>query len=285
AYAACDSSQSVLHSKELLAAKTGKLVVYYNIAHQATAWKAGAFYKLTQAGKASQSAGSYFNIQPQILWCVREVRAMRSGVWLIAAVLAANGCAQDSSQRIQAYSEDGMSQYRQGHFLDARESFEAALALKAGDAALLYNIGQCHEHEGNSALAEKYYQQCLERDPNHVACHHALTTLLVRTQRMPEAVKHVEGWLTSAPKSAAAHAEAGWLWHEQGALPRAQARLEEALLQNAREWRALTELGLVYEGLQRPDRALVLYEQSLVENPNQPEIKTRMIRLRAEGAG
>ncbi len=209
---------------------------------------------------------------------------MRGIVALILAGMAMTGCAQDAHERIQAYNDDGLSLYRQGRFFDARESFESALALKSDDAGLLYNIAQCHDHEGNQAQAEKYYNECLVRDPDHLACHHALTTLYVRNQRMPDAVKHVETWLTSSPKLAAAHAEDGWLWHEQGDLPRAQARLEAALLLNPHEWRALTELGLVYEGLQRPDRALILYDQSLVENPNQTEVKSRVARLKAEGA-
>ncbi|MFL5245640.1 MAG: tetratricopeptide repeat protein, partial [Gemmataceae bacterium] len=76
----------------------------------------------------------------------------------------------------------------------------------------------------------------------------------------------------------------GWLRHEQGDLPRAQAELEAALLLDPHEWRALTELGLVYEGLQRPDRALILYDRSLVENAEQPDVKMRVARLKAEGA-
>jgi tetratricopeptide (TPR) repeat protein len=210
---------------------------------------------------------------------------MRRIIFLIAIVVGAGGCAQDSAERLKAYNEDGLALYSQGHFNDARESFEAALALKKDDPALLYNIGQCYDHEGNAAQAEKYYHDCLTRDPDHVASHYALTKLMVKNQRMPDAVSHVQNWLTSSPKIAAAHAEDGWLWHEQGDLPKAQARLEQALLLDPHEWRALTELGLVYEGLQRPDRALVLYERSLAENPSQPDVKGRVTKLKAEGAG
>jgi tetratricopeptide (TPR) repeat protein len=211
---------------------------------------------------------------------------MRQIIYLVlgAIVIGASGCAQDMAERMKAYNEDGLSLYRQGRFYDARESFQAALDLKKDDPGLLYNVAQCYDHEGNTPLAEKYYNECLAKDPNHAACHHGLTTLLVRNQRMPDAAKHVEIWLTSSPQLAAAHAEDGWLWHEQGDLPRAQARLEEALLLNPHEWQALTELGLVYEGQQRPDRALVLYERSLAENPEQLEVKAKVAKLKAAGA-
>src|SRR5712672_4868900 len=111
---------------------------------------------------------------------------MRRLLAVILVGIAFTGCAQDAHERIQAYNDDGLSLYRQGRFLDARESFEAALALKADDAGLLYNIAQCYDHEGNRDQAEKYYDQCLVRDPNHLACHHALMTLYVRNQRMPD---------------------------------------------------------------------------------------------------
>ncbi|HEV3235342.1 MAG TPA: tetratricopeptide repeat protein [Gemmataceae bacterium] len=206
-------------------------------------------------------------------------------VGVIVMAIGLGGCAQDTAERLKAYNDDGLSLYSQGQFHDARESFEAALALKTDDPGLLYNIGQCYDHDGNAPQAEKYYQECLAHDPNHVAAHHALAKLLVRNQRMPDAVNHVQNWLTSSPGVAAAHAEDGWLWHEQGDLPKAQARLEQALLLDPHEWHALTELGLVYEGLRRPDRAVVLYEQSLGENPNQADVKARVTKLRAEGAG
>jgi tetratricopeptide (TPR) repeat protein len=202
-----------------------------------------------------------------------------------ALVIGVSGCAQDSAERMKAYNEDGLSLYREGRFYDARESFEQALKLKTDDTGLLYNVAQCYDHEGNAPLAEKYYNECLVKDPNNAPCHHGLTSLMVRNQRMPDAAKHVETWLASSPQLAAAHAEDGWLWHEQGDLPRAQARLEEALLLNPHEWHALTELGLVYEGQQRPDRALVLYERSLEENPDQLEVKAKVARLKASGAG
>jgi hypothetical protein len=47
----------------------------------------------------------------------------------------------------------------------------------------------------------------------------------------------------------------------------------------------LTELGLIYEEMNRPDRAVVLYEQVLVRDPNQSEVTRRLNALLAKGAG
>src|SRR5262249_13001417 len=153
------------------------------------------------------------------------------------------------------------------------------------DSGLLYNVGQCYDHLGDAAKAEQFYVACLQRAPDHAPCHHALSVLLVRCKRWPDAVRSVEDWLTRSPNLAAAHAEDGWLYHQAGDLPRAQARLQEAALLDPRDWRALVELGAVYEDLQRPDRAAVLYEEALQENPNQPDVRRRLDALRTQGVG
>src|SRR5262245_43405761 len=108
---------------------------------------------------------------------------MRRIIGFMALALALGGCAQDTAERLKAYNDDGLALYSQGQFHDARESFEAALALQKDDPGLLYNIAQCYDHDGNVPQAERYYQECLAHDPSHVAAHHALTKLLVRNQR------------------------------------------------------------------------------------------------------
>ena len=98
----------------------------------------------------------------------------------------------------------------------------------------------------------------------------------MRSGRGNDAVTSVDACLARSPNLAAAHAEDAWLWHQAGDLPRTQSRLQEALLLDPRDWRALSELAEVYAEQQRPDRALALYEQSLEENPNQTDVARRL---------
>jgi tetratricopeptide (TPR) repeat protein len=198
-------------------------------------------------------------------------------------MLLLGGCAQTAQERAQEYNEDGVQLYQSGRFVEARECFQAALALDAEDAALLYNLGQCHDRLGNLPRAEQSYNACLQRSPNHANSRHALATLLVRQGRWDEAVQMVQDWLAREPHLASAYAEDGWLWHQAGDLLRAQGRLQQALDLDPRDCRALTELALVYEAMQRPERALVLYERSLEQNPHQPDVKTRMSFLLTNG--
>jgi tetratricopeptide (TPR) repeat protein len=210
---------------------------------------------------------------------------MRWACWIAAAVCLLGGCASTGDDRAQAYSQDGLSLFQRGRYQDARESFQAALVLRPNDAGLLYDLGQCCDRVDDTANAEHFYQQCLERAPDHAPCHHALAALLVRQGRRPEAVRLIEGWLARQPRLAAAYAEDGWLLHQGGDLPAAQARLQQALQFDPRDQRALTELGLIYESMQRPDRAVALYERALGTDPHQPELVQRVSLLKAKGAG
>lgn len=210
---------------------------------------------------------------------------MRRAWAILGTALLLAGCATDNEQRLRDYTSDGVNLFRQGQYVSARESFQAAQALKPDDADLLYNIGQCYERQGANDQAEKYYTECLAKSPDHAPCRFALAALQARTGRLADATKMTQTWLASRPKQADPFALDGYLWHQAGNLPNAQARLQQALEIDPQNIRALIELGLVYEAMNRPDRAVVLYERVLDRDPNQPEVARRLNALLAKGAG
>jgi tetratricopeptide (TPR) repeat protein len=208
---------------------------------------------------------------------------MLRAAMLLLFILILAGCADVKEERFKAYNDDGVQLFGQGNYSAAGESFQAALNLKPEDPALLYNVGQCYDREGNAPKAEQYYQLCLNHSPDHPDCQHALASLRLRSGRQDEVKEQVEGWLVRRPKLAAAFAEDGWLWHQLGDLPKAQARLQQALAIDPHDMRALVELGRLYETLQRPERAAALYERAIAVNPRQIDIAQRLNQLRSQG--
>jgi protein O-GlcNAc transferase len=200
-------------------------------------------------------------------------------------VVFISACADTGQERLHEYNQDALLLFEKGSYDHSRETFEAALALKPGDANILYNLGRCHEKLGQADRAEARYTECLRAAPDHPECRHALAELLVSHGRRDEAVKMTEAWLSSRPDLGAAYALDGWLWHQFGDLPRAQGRLQQALEHDSRNTQALNELALVYEDMHRPDRAATLYERSLDYKPGQPEVKARLASLQTGGAG
>jgi tetratricopeptide (TPR) repeat protein len=207
---------------------------------------------------------------------------MRTFAWT-ALVLLAGGCSSSMPEHVRTYNDDGLYLFQRGDYRQARDTFQAALELAPNDLTLRYNLAQSCEKLGDAGKAEKLYQECLGRDANNVECRYALCALLVRQGRREEATRMVEDWLAREPARGDAYALDGWLWHETGDLPRAQSRLQQAVQFDPGNVKALTELGLVYESLRRPDRALALYERSLQREPDQPAVIERVDRLKAQG--
>lgn len=206
-------------------------------------------------------------------------------VWLASLALLTAGCAGAVQERVREYNEDGVQLFRKGAYADARDSFQAALALKPVDANMQFNLGQCYDHLNQYDRAEKSYRACLATDPDHKECRHALVVLLWRQNRREDTARLIEDWLVKEPQRAAPYAEHGWLWRQLGDLPRAHARLQQALSLDPADHRALIEMGLVYEEMNRPDRALFLYERALETQPGQAEIELRVTSLKARGVG
>src|SRR5271165_2996255 len=89
--------------------------------------------------------------------------------WIIGLCLL-SGCAQTAQDRVREYNEDGVLLFKKGDYAHARETFQAALALKPTDCNLLYNIGQCYDRLGQPDRAEQAYLECLKANPNHMEC-------------------------------------------------------------------------------------------------------------------
>lgn len=209
------------------------------------------------------------------------------GLAMVAGfVLVLGGCIATADQeRLRNYNEDGVFLFQHGDYIGARDSFQAALKLQPQDPALMYNVGECYDRLGNLPKAECFYRECLTREPKNPACRHAMVELLTRTGRKDEAGTLVSAWLKEEPVVGQAYAEDGWLLHHTGDIPRAQARLQQALEVDPRNRLALTELALVYEGMQRPERAVVLYERILENDPNDKDVADRVNFLLTKSPG
>jgi tetratricopeptide (TPR) repeat protein len=195
-------------------------------------------------------------------------------------LLATAACASDVQQRVREYNEDGVHLFQKGAYRQAKQSFEAARSLAPDSANLLFNLGQCHERLGNTTEGERLYKEYLARAPNHPECRHAWTVLLVQTGRQPEAVRMVEDWLRKEPKLSSPYVEDAWLRAQDGDLRNAMGRLQQAIILDPGDSRALAEIGRIYEKWDYPDRAMLLYERSLALDPQQQELKAKVAELR-----
>lgn len=195
------------------------------------------------------------------------------------------GCDATSHDRVRLFNEDGIHQFAQGNFRDAAESFEQALVLAPNDAVLTFNLAQAYDRVGDVERAETYYQEALRRDRTYADARHAYANLLHRTGRAEQADRAVAEWANVDGAKADTLVLQAWRLRQQQAYPQAYDKLQEALNLEPHNPRALTELGVLYEKTNLPDRSLVLYERVLKENPNLLEVRERIDRLKAAGVG
>lgn len=209
----------------------------------------------------------------------------RASIILVCSLgmLAAIGCANTQQERLKEFNDDGLQLFARGDYEAARDSFEMALIFSPQDPGLLYNLAQCQDRLGNWRQAEQYYVACLQASPNNADARFGMAALLYRTGRVPEANRMIDDWIKADPNRADALALDGWRLRQEKALPQAQARLQQALALEPGNRQALIELGIVYERLDLPERALVLYERALARAPNQPDVAKRIEQLRTRG--
>jgi Tfp pilus assembly protein PilF len=210
---------------------------------------------------------------------------MRGVAWAAGLAWAVAGCAPALTEHVREYNDDGVFLFQRGAYEQARQTFEAALAMKPGDPNLLYNLGECHARLGQPAAAEARYQECLRQAPNHAECRHALACLYYDQGDRNAAVRMVAEWRRRNPALSGPYAEDGYLWHRYGDLPRAVVVLEYALELDPNDVRALTELARIYEEEHHEDRSLALYERALRVKPQQPDVEARVKELREAKVG
>jgi len=189
-------------------------------------------------------------------------------------------------------NSDGVRLYQQGNGQAAASRFIQAIAHDPTRpdgyynlAATLHQSGRLHNRPEDLDQAENYYNQCLDRDPDHIDCYRGLAVLLADTDRSDAASRLIEGWSTRSPSSPNPKIEMARLLEELGETDKAKERLEEALSIEPDNARALAALGRLREQSGQHTQALANYDRSLQSNQFQPHVASRATALRAAVGG
>lgn len=193
------------------------------------------------------------------------------------------GCSNIQSQ---ASNVEGVRLYQQGNYQQASDRFQHAIAENPKSpegyynlAASLQKMGTLYSRPEDLRQAETLYNQCLERDPNHVEAHRGLAVLLNETGRQQEAYRLLNNWAAADPKSADPKIELARLLEEGGQTEQAKAQLVDALSVDPHNARALTALGRLRDQSGDHAQALANYKRSLSLNRFQPEVAARVAQL------
>lgn len=216
---------------------------------------------------------------------------LRALVLLACALgtLSLTGCGVTSHGR----NMEGVRMFQQGYYQGALQKFQDALYSDTNNPDSYYNLAATYHRMAqlpgakaeDKDQAERYYNQALDRDPNHRDAYRGLAVLLAEQDRSKEAFRLLEGWVQRNPTLSNARIELARLHDEFGDRLAAKDQLLESLALEPYNSRALAALGRIHEQMGNTQQALVDYQRSLWHDRFQPEVSARVAALQSTLGG
>ncbi len=222
-----------------------------------------------------------------ILSCLRRSsRISQSVLFVLLAVtstpMALTGCGMATN----GMNAEGVRFFQQGNHTAAIRRFEQALANDPGSADGYYNLAATYHQLAKSggdesywAQAEDYYNQCLDRNPNHKNCYRGLAVMLSEQGRQDAALRLLQGWRQRNPVAPEPRVELARLFDETGDKTQAESMLLEAIAIDTTNPRARAALGKLREEQQDFQQAINNYQIALRRDANQPQLQARLAAL------
>ena len=116
---------------------------------------------------------------------------------------------EDEGGRATVHACMGFVYGKQGHWDEAIQQCQQALALSPDDALLLFNLGLALARQGDAKAALEYLEKAVAQEPQWAEAHYNLGTLLLQQQRYHEAIKALDGALECRTTYPEAHFNRG----------------------------------------------------------------------------
>lgn len=198
---------------------------------------------------------------------------------------ATAGCGGFASRGMNA---EGVRMFDQARYQEAARQFQQSIFSDPSNPDGYYNLAATYHRLGSTGnrpadltQAERYYNQCLDRAPDHSECHRGLAVLLMQQGRRAEAFRLMEGWADHSPGLADPKIELARLLEETGEKEPAKQHLIDALKADQRNPRALAALGRIREQTGETHEAALAYQRSLSADHFQPGVRARLATLRS----
>ena len=195
---------------------------------------------------------------------------------LVLSLMATCGCNFMSGRMT---NQRGTMLYRRGNYTAAADEFRRAAIDDPSNPDYAYNLATAKRKMGDATSAEQSYRTALLNDPSHQPSYHGLAMLLKDQGRTNDAVSLMQSWTATQPYDAKSHIEMAWLQREIGDFAGAEQSLQQALKIKPNNATALANLGQVYQDMGQTQLASAMYQRSLHNNWNQPQVHSRLAQL------
>jgi tetratricopeptide (TPR) repeat protein len=154
----------------------------------------------------------------------------------------------------------------------ALDSWSHAVELAPGNAENRLEYGAALEKSGDTTGAEREFRKAVGLVPHSQDALAALSNLLMRTRRLPEAQETLQHLVTEAPQDESGHLQLGRVLSAEKKDPEAAVELQKALALKADDWDALRELAFVQERSKQYAAAESSYRALLAHLPGDAEL-------------
>jgi Flp pilus assembly protein TadD len=162
----------------------------------------------------------------------------------------------------------------EGHYADAAVIYTQALdrlgpqAAPAKRAQLLFSRGMCYEQTpGRWAAGEADLRQAIALDPQPAVQNYLGYALVVRNEKLPEAVRLIKAAITAHPNDGYYVDSLGWAYYHAGNFRQAAATLERAAELKPADSEINDHLGDAYWRSGRTDEARTAWRRALEFHP------------------
>ncbi|MDR2762434.1 MAG: tetratricopeptide repeat protein [Planctomycetaceae bacterium] len=204
-------------------------------------------------------------------------------------------------------SVEGVRYFNQARYDLAQRAFLEALKRDPNNPDIYFNLAETYHQSAKVSIsqneiakaqqqydeANKYYRNCLSIDLNHLKANRGLAAMYIEIQQPKMAFDHIINWCNVSPNLQDPKIELARLYQEWAQIMSAQGDKDNSdkskqkameILQNVvsndpnnyRAWRAI---GYIRENNGDRENAITAYQQSLFLNPNQADLKNKLLTM------
>jgi len=169
----------------------------------------------------------------------------------------------------------------EGAYDSAKKSYEAALAVNPENPQIYFILARLEVANKNDKAAEEYINQALTKKSDYADAIFLLSQIQIARNDVPNAIKSVSAVATLSPSDPGIFFQLGLLYYNQKDYESSTLALERAVSLNAQYANAKYFLGLSYYQTGSKDKALTQFEELLVTNPDNADVKAAVEALKA----
>lgn len=180
---------------------------------------------------------------------------------------------------VQTLDSLGALEAQQQRFDQAIPLLEQALRLDPNNANAHLDLGAVYAETGKLDRAEEHFRAAVLLSPMNFNAHNLLGKLYFDSKRLAEAEQQFRQSLQCEPNLAALD-HLGYIYVQWGDRDRAEKAFVTALTMNSTDSHAHFNLGLIYAATGRNAQAVEELQAALAADPNNPEIRSALEKLR-----